>query len=110
MCACSVSAETDSSSARAAVTVSVNAANKHPISPYIYGINIASKLEGVPTALTLDRSGGNRWTAYNWETNASNAGSDYLYQNDNSMGSNSEPGAGVSSLIAEDQKRGMASL
>jgi hypothetical protein len=30
----------------------------------------------------MARVGGNRLTAYNWETNASNAGSDYLYEND----------------------------
>jgi Glycoside hydrolase family 44 len=106
MCACGVSTATDS----AGVSVTVNPSSQHPISPYIYGINFASKVDGVPAGLTLDRSGGNRWTAYNWETNASNAGSDYLYQNDNSLGSSSEPGAGVSSLIAEDQKSGMASL
>src|ERR1700737_2259256 len=110
VCACSASAATDSTSGRAAVTVTVNPSSKHSISPYIYGINIASKLDGVPTALTLDRSGGNRWTAYNWETNASNAGSDYLYQNDNSLSSSKEPGAAVSVLIAEDQKNGMASM
>ena len=110
MCACSVSLATESTSARASVTITVNPSSKHPISPYIYGINNASKLDGVPSALTLDRSGGNRWTAYNWETNASNAGSDYLYQNDNSLGDASEPGAGVASLIAADQKHGMASL
>jgi hypothetical protein len=101
---------TDGTPGSAAVTVTVTPSSKHPISPYIYGLNIASKLSGVPSALTLDRSGGNRWTAYNWETNASNAGSDYLYQNDNSLGSSKEPGSGVSSLIAEDQKNGMASL
>ena len=28
------------------------------------------------------RMGGNRWTAYNWENNASNAGSDWCFQND----------------------------
>lgn len=96
--------------ANAAVTVTVDPSHKHPISPYVYGINNASVLEGVPKALTLDRSGGNRWTAYNWETNASNAGSDYLYQNDDSLGSASEPASGVSSLIAKDQKSGLASL
>jgi hypothetical protein len=109
-CGARANPATDSTPGRAIVTVTVNPANNHPISPYVYGINIALKLDGVPTALTLDRSGGNRWTAYNWETNASNAGSDYLYQNDDSLGSSSEPGAGVSSLIAEDQKRGMASM
>lgn len=111
-CAREVSANpaTDGPSARATVTVTVNPSVKHPISPYIYGINFASKSAGEPTGLTLDRSGGNRWTAYNWETNASNAGSDYLYQNDNSLGSDSEPAAGVSSRIAADRKAGMASL
>lgn len=92
------------------VRITVNPANRHPISPYIYGLNNASKVDGAPAGLTLDRSGGNRWTAYNWETNASNAGSDYQYQNDDSLGSSSEAGSGVSSLIAEDRKHGMASL
>src|SRR5262245_23748380 len=65
-CACSATAATDSAVGPADVTVTVNPSNKHLISPYIYGINHASKLEGVPRGLTLDRSGGNRWTAYNW--------------------------------------------
>jgi hypothetical protein len=112
LCACGAGANaaTDGASGPAAVVVTVNPNSKHPISPYIYGINFASKIDGLPTALTLDRSGGNRWTTYNWETNASNAGSDYQYENDNYLGSSSEPGAAVSSLIAEDQKNGMASL
>ena len=52
------------------------------ISPYIYGSN--SGITNVTN--TLYRSGGNRLTAYNWETNWSNAGSDYLYENDTLMG------------------------
>jgi hypothetical protein len=68
-----------------------------PISPYIYGSNFAlSSLPGVP--VTLDRLGGNRWSAYNWETNASNAGKDYRYQNDNYLvnnQSNTPPGQAV---------------
>jgi hypothetical protein len=92
------------------VTVTVNPSNKHPISPYIYGINNAWIIEGLPSGLTLDRAGGNRSTAYNWETNASNAGSDYQYQNDNSGSSNKEPGSLASDLIAKDQKNGLASV
>jgi hypothetical protein len=107
-CAFSVNAAADGASP--GVTVTVNPNSQHPISPYIYGVNFAAQLEGLPAALTLDRSGGNRWTAYNWETNASNAGSDYLYQNDNALSSSKEAGAAVSALIAEDQKNGMASL
>ncbi len=48
----------------------------HPISPYIYGTNFGYN------GRALERSGGNRWTAYNWETNASHAGSDWFHQND----------------------------
>lgn len=108
---CSPTEATDSNSSRAIVNIVVNPSNKHPISPYIYGVNIAATIEGLPTALTLDRLGGNRWTAYNWETNASNAGSDYQYQNDCCLSnSGKEPGAAVSILIAEDQKKDMASM
>lgn len=48
----------------------------HPISPYIYGANFGYN------GRALERSGGNRWTAYNWENNASHAGSDWYHQND----------------------------
>jgi hypothetical protein len=60
--------------------------------------------------LTFDRSGGNRWTAYNWVTNASNAGSDYLYENDAYLTSSTTPGAAVTDIISFDQNNGMASL
>jgi hypothetical protein len=110
VCACSANAASDGSSAQAAVAITVNPSNRHPISPYIYGMNFASKVDGVPASLTLDRTGGNRWTAYNWENNASNAGSDYLYENDSYLGSSSEAAASVSALIAEDRKNGMDSL
>jgi hypothetical protein len=90
--------------------VTVTPANTHPISPYIYGINSAAGLAGLPPGLTLDRAGGNRWTAYNWETNASNAGSDYLYENDSYLSGSTTPAEAVRSFIAGDQARGMASI
>jgi hypothetical protein len=64
-----------------------------PISPYIYGANDWCNPSDIP--LTSSRSGGNRLTAYNWETNASNAGSDYLHNSDNYM---------VKDFSAADQK------
>jgi Glycoside hydrolase family 44 len=97
-------------SGQPAVTVTVNPTVSRPISPYVYGINVASAVSGLPSSLTLDRIGGNRWTAYNWETNASNAGSDYQYQNDNMLSTSGEPGVAVTSLIAGDQKKGMATM
>jgi len=51
-------------------------------SPYIYGTILYLENTSPQPNFTFDRDGGNRWTAYNWETNASNAGSDYLYEND----------------------------
>jgi fibronectin type 3 domain-containing protein len=92
------------------VTITVNPTNTHAISPYIYGINFYSGITGAPPDLTFDRAGGNRWTAYNWETNASNAGSDYLYENDDYLSSSTVPAEAVRSFIAGDQSNGMASL
>jgi fibronectin type 3 domain-containing protein len=92
------------------VTITINPANTHAISPYIYGTNFYSGNTGAPPLLTFDRDGGNRWTAYNWETNASNAGSDYLYENDDYLSSSNVAAEAVRSFIAGDQANGLASL
>jgi hypothetical protein len=96
--------------AMANVTITVNPSITKPISPYIYGINFYSGITGAPPLLTFDRDGGNRWTAYNWETNASNAGSDYIYDNDNYLSSSNVPAEAVRTFIAGDQANGVASL
>jgi hypothetical protein len=57
--------------------------NVHSISPYIYGVNDGSQAANAHASIV--RSGGNRLTAFNWENNASNAGSDYQFENDNYM-------------------------
>ena len=92
------------------VTISIDPAKTKPISPYIYGINFYSGNPGVSPLLTFDRAGGNRWTAYNWETNASNAGSDYIYNNDSYLSGSNVPAEAVRSFIAADQGQGLASL
>jgi hypothetical protein len=61
--------------------------NVQAISPYIYGVNDGSQLAS--THATISRVGGNRMTAYNWENNASNAGSDYQFENDDYLCSTS---------------------
>ena len=62
----------------------------------------------------LDRAGGNRWTAYNWENNSSNAGNDYPYQSDdylcNGSCNESIPAEAVRTFIAADHTAGLASL
>jgi autotransporter-associated beta strand protein len=78
-----------------------------PISRFIYGVN--QSLTGSYSNLTFTRLGGNRWTAYNWETNASNAGSDWYYQNDNYLGGGNTPGGAVTPSIqnASDHNAGI---
>ena len=63
------------------VTFSITPDNQnHDISPLIYGTN--QDLVGGEN-FDLYRLGGNRLTGYNWENNASNAGSDYQQSSDN---------------------------
>jgi hypothetical protein len=92
------------------VTITIDPTQTKPISPYIYGLNFYSGETDPPPKLTFDRDGGNRWTAYNWQTNASNAGSDYLYENDDYLSSSTVPAAAVTSFISGDQSLNMSSL
>ncbi len=80
----------------------------HSISPLIYGT--AQPDKATPTSYTLLRSGGNRMTAYNWETNASNAGSDYMFQNDNNLSKSSTPGDALQSTLAGARALGGTAL
>jgi Glycoside hydrolase family 44 len=92
------------------VTTTVDPTKTKPISPWIYGLNFYSGVSGAPPHLTLDRAGGNRWTAYNWETNASNAGSDFLYENDSFLTSSTTPAEAVRIFVAADHSLEMASV
>ncbi len=65
-----------------------------PISRFIYGMNGWDPAVR-PANLALSRSGGNRMTAYNWETNDSNAGADYQNQNDTFLGGGAVPNGAV---------------
>ncbi len=72
---------------------------QRPISPLIYGTNGGNEI--ATTHQTVIRSGGNRMTAYNWENNASNAGSDWYFQNDSFLSSSDTPGQVISDLLDE---------
>ena len=91
------------------VNFSINSSQGvHSISPYIYGSNSSSI-----TNRTLDRGGGNRWTGYNWETNASNAGADWYHHSDYLLTggqANQPPGAAVSGMIQSAAVAGRAAL
>src|SRR4051812_1674191 len=73
----------------ASVRFSIDPSKQFQISRFIYGGNFieARAWDGathVPP-FTWVRFGGNRFSAYNWENNFSNAGNDYLYENDSYM-------------------------
>lgn len=87
----------------------VDAQSQKPISPYIYGNNFPD-WDTQGKLFTMARMGGNRLTAYNWETNASNAGNDYQNQSDGYMGESNEPGWAVRQFMKPAQKHGMAVL
>jgi hypothetical protein len=59
---------------------------------------------------TLVRLGGNRWTAYNWTDNLSNAGSDYEYESDDLLSTSTVPGAAVLATVRADERRGITTL
>ncbi len=75
------------------ISFSINTENERkPISPYIYGTN---QLLTESENWSLRRSGGNRWTGYNWENNASNAGSDWNHSSDSYLGGGNIPGKAI---------------
>jgi hypothetical protein len=76
-----------------------------PISKYIYGSNW-----GNGTDYTIQRTVGNRCTAYNWENNWSNAGSDWYYENDQLFDSNAIPGEGITMAIDKYNAMGQESI
>ena len=83
--------ESDSYSMKVSVNLS---GEKKEISPYIYGVNeygTGSNLKNITVKNT--RQGGNRYTGYNWETNWSNAGEDWMHSSDTNIGDASD-GAG----------------
>lgn len=80
-------------------------AEKKEISPHIYGINQYGNDLSKVTA-TAVRQGGNRMTAYNWENNASNAGSDWKYSSDNNLSNSDDPADCAKKLLKDAEKCG----
>lgn len=80
------------------------AAEGRPISPFLYGTNTPARLAERPGELTLARLSGNRFSTYNWETNASSAGKHSDHANDGDLvldPHDNRPGAPVLAAAAE---------
>lgn len=98
------------------VRMRVDASARRDISPFVYGLNFPEAQAAwgarVPPGVTLSRFGGNRTSAYNWETNASNCGNDCgdAYSNDAFLGGGADPGGAVRHRAAWAQAHGAAFL
>ncbi|HEX4054661.1 MAG TPA: glycoside hydrolase family 44 protein [Tepidisphaeraceae bacterium] len=78
-----------------------------PISRLIYGVNQPIGMAWANA--TFLRFGGNRTTAYDWITNASNAGSDYHFQNDDFF-PGTTPGAAIAAVLKNAYDHDAAAL
>jgi hypothetical protein len=63
------------------VTITVDAlANRHPISPLIYGVAGATTAQLQDLNVPANRFGGNNTTRYNWQLNADNRANDWYFE------------------------------
>lgn len=95
--------------AYAQTTVSVDAAaNRHAISPLVYGTNYGTASTLAALNSPLNRMGGNNTTRYNWKQNADNKANDYFFQ---SIGdSEATAGARGDSFIRDTRASGVADV
>ncbi|HZZ84802.1 MAG TPA: glycoside hydrolase family 44 protein [Anaeromyxobacteraceae bacterium] len=107
----------DAADAAPPITFRVDGARRSPISRLVYGINFRGDKgygSNDTSITTLNRYGGNRLTAYNWETNESNCGSDCGpgFSNDlwlaHDLDDPSESGAAVRRQIDSSLRQGKA--
>ncbi|HTQ79566.1 MAG TPA: glycoside hydrolase family 44 protein, partial [Thermoanaerobaculia bacterium] len=64
------------------VTVNIDpGADRHPVSPLIYGVNFGSTSQADRLHWPFRRWGGNATTRYSWQDDISNRASDYLFLN-----------------------------
>jgi hypothetical protein len=91
-----------SGTALAQVTVAIDvAADRHPISPEIYGVSYGTTAELQELGCPLVREGGNNATRYNWQENADNRAADWYFESIAAEGGSAAPGELGDSFVAE---------
>ncbi len=96
---------TVSAGTNALVAITVNAlANRHAISPLIYGTAFASSNDLADLNFTINRSGGNNETRYNWQINAHNLDFDWYFES--YPDSSATPGATADAFVANSKDGG----
>jgi hypothetical protein len=105
----SMATNSSSGASNAPVIIAVDAqANRNPISPLIYGTAFASSNQLADLNFTLNRSGGNNETRYNWQINAHNLDFDYYFES--YPEADPTPGGAADSLIADSKNGGAQPL
>ena len=94
----------------APVTITVNAqANRQAISPLIYGVAFATSNQLADLNFTMNRSGGNNETCYNWQINAHNLDADYYFESYPDATA-TPPGATADAFVANSKVGGAQPL
>jgi hypothetical protein len=74
-----------------AITVNIDTlANRHTISPFVYGGNVGSGADIADSGTTLGRWGGNASSTYNWILHTYNADNDYYWEDFNTGGNGAD--------------------
>ena len=88
------------------VTVQINGqANRHAISPLIYGVAFANSNQLTDLNFTINRMGGNNETRDNWQINAHNLDFDWYFESYPDS-SSTIPGNTVDSFVANSKESG----
>ena len=89
-----------------ALNVNVQA-DRHAISPYIYGMNFADEDLAADIDLPVRRWGGNSTSRYNWQLNVHNTGSDWYFENIPDSSSGPLPGgSSTNQFVDQDHRTG----
>jgi hypothetical protein len=95
-----------------ALSVDVGA-DRHAISPYIYGMNFADEGLAAELHLPVRRWGGNATTRYNWQNDTSNRASDWYFENipnTNPNPSQLPNGSASDQFVDQDRRTGAKTL
>ena len=82
--------------------------NRLAISPMIYGVAFASASQLEDLNCTMNRSGGNEESTYNWEINAHGKGADWYFES--MADSSSTPGESADSVVSDSKAAGAQTL
>jgi hypothetical protein len=88
-------------------------ADRHPISPFIYGMNFTSEALAVELRLPVRRWGGNATTRYSWQNDTSNRASDWYFENipeDNANPGALPSGSSSDRFVEQDRRTGTATI